>query len=136
VSRGLTLRLLLVLWLALGAAGCAIVFVQTAVGKYGSDVMTVWSWFAACIIPCFTLLMTAALTDSPLRWHEQSGDNFRFWLAAAVSFLYLAAVLFVLLIEPLISSGIFALLDNSTLFLAIAQGVVVMAISAVIFQGR
>jgi hypothetical protein len=101
-----------------------------------SPAMRQFACTISLIIPCFTLLMTAALTDSPMRWHEQSGDNFRFWLAAAVSSLYLAAVLFVLLIEPLIASGIFALLDNSTLFLAIAQGVVVMAISAVIFQGR
>ena len=105
-------------------------------GKYGNDSGVAWAWLAGIFVPPLSILLTAALTESSIHWHDGHADTFKFWLAFSVGSICVAATLLIILIEPLIASSYFELFEKTSLALALWQGFAVAAIGAVIFEGR
>lgn len=135
-TRGRATRILLMQWLASGALVSAVVTVQSVLGKYGDDSGLAWTWLASILIPPLSILVTAALTESSIGWHDARADLFKFRLAFALGAVCVIVMLLVIFAEPFLSVSYFELFEKTGLALALWQGFAVAAIGAVIFEGR
>lgn len=136
MTRMGAIRMMLVIW-GIGAGVLSlIVFVQSALGKYGPDARMALSWLLTGVAPTLSLVCTAAFADSSKRWREGLADKFRYRMAAAGSIAYLLALVGLLFLEPFVELTAFQLFELSELPLAVWQALAVAAITAVIFDKR
>lgn len=135
-TRGTAVRVLLGQWLISACAISILILLQSIFGKYGNDSEVAWSWMCGLFVPPLSLLLTAALTESSIDWHNQVASTFKYWVAFGAGGVCILAVAFILLIEPVVSLSYFQLFEKTSLALALWQGFSVAAISAVVFEGR
>jgi hypothetical protein len=136
MTRGIALRYLLGLWLIAVAILSTIILIQSVLGKYGDESKEAWAWLASIAVPPLSLVLTAALTESSIGWHDGPADKFKFRLAFIFGTICILAALTTILIEPFVKLSYFELFEHTSLELALWQGLSVAAIGGVVFEGR
>jgi hypothetical protein len=115
------------LWLIAGGMILAIFVWQTFTGHYGDGVNRAWGWILQALMP------TLSLVVGGLVYHLQQQTSTRvdqalYGLARSLSAAYLLLLLAVLLVQPMRPLNPMASLEQSSLFLGPAQGIVTLAI--------
>ena len=120
------------LWFALGGLILTIVFLQALFGKFGQRTDEVWNWMLPTIMPSLTLIAGVIVADAQ---HTQAQRNVRkryYYFALAISAFYLALVLSIILLEPLVSamtgSNLFDLIGRTGIILGPLQGMATTAL--------
>lgn len=129
-------RRLAMLWLIVAGMLMLLLIVQTAAGKYGSEVKRAWGWFMPSVIPTLTLIIgTIAFQATQSSTGELEVDRFSYRTAIATSAFYLTILVGTVLLQPLVAGSALSWLELSNLWLGPLQGVTVLAVS-VFFQRK
>jgi len=112
------------LWLIVAGVLAALLIVQTMGNKYGDASGQAWEWYVTAIVPILTLIL-GALRESARKQAEHATVDAKFFrLSLWTSVFYLAAVLAIPLVQPLIDPQALEFLDRSKVGLGIIQGIV------------
>ena len=130
------LRILLTEWMAFALMMTTIIGLQSALGKYGNDSAFAWSWLANGVAPPLALLMSSVLSDDSKKWGAKPANMFRFYAALIISTLFMLFMLAGLILEPIFPRTSFDIFDAASYGMGIWLGIVFVAISAVLFDGR
>lgn len=136
MTRDTAIRYLMFLWGAIVALPLLLVSLQTVLGKYEGDSPLAWNWLLGQFSAPIALITAAHFSEASVRWKNGAVNMLRWRLAMGLSLLQGAAVLILLLAEPLLALKPYALFDQLGFLLALIQGIVIGAIGAVVFDGR
>jgi len=112
-----------------------LVFILSAIGRYGDNAVDAWAWFLPTIMPTLSLIVGVFVLDvMQQRADSATSDPFffklTFWLSAA----YLIAVLLVLTLPNLafVAAGVtvFDFMNQANLWLGPFQGLVAATMGA------
>lgn len=102
-----------------------IMVVRSSLDHYGSDPKLAWEWFLPTILPTFMLIWTVFFSGSR---PDKLVDSFVFSLSWWASMIYILAVFFSLVADPLTTKLPIEFMRMSSLWLAPCQGVVALSI--------
>jgi hypothetical protein len=136
MTRLTGLRILLVEWMAFGLVMTIIIGLQSVFEKYGDDAVYAWFFLANGLVPPLALLMSSVLSDDAKKWGGKPANMFRLYAAIVISTLFLMFMLGGLLLEPVFPTTSFTMFDAANYGMGVWLGVVFVAISAVLFDGR
>ena len=135
-TRQQAVQRLFALWMVSALLLSGGVAIQVVAGKYGEDSTAAWSWLLAIVVPEISILGVAAFAQPTAAWKKAPADKFKYRCAlwGSLVLTFLAAV--TLLLEPLVEATPFEIFDNSGVLFALAQGLVLAAVGAVVFDKR
>jgi hypothetical protein len=120
------------LWIVLSGLIFIILIAQSVGGHYDTNsLQRVWSWILPIIMPTLALVVAVGVVNSgTLNVNEQTIDSYHYYVALALSFLYLLSVLIVILfnVSGNIKNDISAI-ESSSIWLGPLQGVVTAAMA-------
>jgi hypothetical protein len=125
-----------VIWMLAVLPSIIIITVQSILGKYGDDSEVAWGWCMAQIAPTGALLSTSVFGKPSQRWKSAIASVFHYRVAVTASLAQGFAMLAVLLVEPLIDLEIIELFGRSSVPLSLLQGLVIGAMTFVVYEGR
>lgn len=122
---------LAVLWFCGAGVLFFLMLSQTILGRYGDKSSEAWSWLLPTIMPTLSLMIGVLVMDALGRGIKiMEVDVFLFKLTFGLSSAYLAAVLLIVLLQPLSTLSPFELMSQSNLWLGPFQGLVAAAMGA------
>jgi hypothetical protein len=117
------------IWIAATAPLVILVGIQTALGKYGHEWDSVWSWLSPLIFPTLALVIAVwSLSDNPVE-KKAVRSLASFWGTVVLSVSYLFLIWGLILVEPFSEFGWANIMRSSGLYLGFIQGVVAAAIA-------
>lgn len=120
------------LWFVLGALILVIVFVQTLFDKFGSRSDEVWNWLLPTVMPSLTLITGVIVADAHAGATARRVGRRYYYFALGISGFYLALVLSILVLEPVVyastGSNMFDLIDRTGILLGPLQGLATTAL--------
>lgn len=129
-------RWLLVCWLAIIGVDATVLLAQSLSDAFGKDADIAWSWMFTIFTAPFSLVVATAFSEPTGRWKTAKASRFRFLSALGSSILLGVGALLALVAEPFVGVRNFEILQATVIPLTLVQGVVVAAVSSVIFEGR
>ena len=103
-----------------------LMFLQTLGGKFDPYANEAWGWLFANILPSLTLIITVFVADIKIsKAKDKKVDSFYYRLVFYISLFYFSTMLFLILLQPLLSSnGIIEVMKKSSIYLGPFQGIV------------
>jgi hypothetical protein len=121
---------LLLIWMIGGGIIFVVLIVQSILGRYGSNLQAVWSWFIPTVVPTTSLMLgvlgAGALSGRSIK--PQEVRAFFFQISRALSMFYLVALALTIALEPFSPVPAIDLYTMSNYWLGPIQGLVVAAI--------
>jgi hypothetical protein len=120
-------RRIALLWFLGAGLPFALLAAQTLMGHYGASASKVWGWYLGCVAPTLGLIVAVLGAEAIQRDPgTRPVDRFFYRVALALSMAYLAMLLLVILVEPLVqpAGGLPQLIDESGQWLGALQGLV------------
>jgi len=125
------------LWFGAGSGLFLIVVLQTLFGKYGDEASTAWGWLLPAVLPTLSLILGVLVMDAQGKTvRVQVVDKFLFVLTVALSGFYLLLVALTILMQPFVTIGATALMNESKLWLGPLQGLVSGSMGAFFVRGN
>lgn len=121
---------LALLWFWASGALFIIVFVQVQLNHWGEDAGKVLGWFLPSLTPTLALILGVFVADAVrgpedvLERDATNADPFFFRLTFSISSMYLAAILLVILLEPVSQRRVEVLITENNLWLVPFQAMV------------
>jgi Na+/H+-dicarboxylate symporter len=124
-------RKLAALWFTGALILFVLLIIQSIFGKYGTDFEEVWAWFLPTVMPTLSLIIGVLVFDATATGGtDKQIERFMFWLAFAVSAIYLVLVAVTILVQPFTDFKPTELIKRSNLWLGPIQGLVAAVLGA------
>lgn len=122
--------LMAALWLGLGITIFLIVVLQSLLGKFGTDTQNAWGWLLPTIMPTLGMIVTVlGYTALDPNFSKTVVRKSFFWVAFALSAIYLLLILMTIAIQPFVPSrNPIELMHTSNRWLGPIQGLVASAL--------
>ena len=127
---------LMILWLSGSLVFLLIIWLQVALGHYGSNGREAFEWFIPVVTPTLSLVV-GVWAQSAIKTQKESvliGKRV-YSIAVIVSGVYFGFILLTILIEPFVAKAPIDFLKESSLVFGILQGVVT-AVMGIFFSQK
>ena len=136
MSRAAAIHTLFIFWAIFTFVLASVIGLQSVFDFYGSDRSEAWAWFLSVTTAPSVLITAAFFSDPPDTWKQSKASPVRLLLALGSSVLLALISVLTLFSDIYVDISIFSLFEMLSVPMALVQGVVLSALSAVIFEQR